>query len=351
MFPNTFYQNKTFRFKVIEVFLQNDRRRINQMPKSLIKNEELTYLWRTKNTTQVSDVDLEKKHECRNETWLQISFFCFSLCLTIFEKILSSYDRFFMMTLALTVVFWPWRRRNCSKCEGYLPYPYISFTKQNVNVDVRQRVFGEHHRQNHLGNVLLIWSIFPLHSRGLATKLFLCGPFRWFSDAKPKGWGQGNVLLLFAFSLNVVFSLLLFLDNPVMITLNYHQCLLTVVSRHSRCYLNLQRLVTSAFNKCYSYLKCTDRCSKNAPFAAKAKHFFGSRKLVLSPAKEALQWQLRHISSFLWQTKRVVPQMSCTDEQSFLSESGQSARNFLSSKWRFTGTIYFGIFWVFNVLF
>lgn len=187
MFPNTFYQNKTFRFKVIEVFLQNDRRRVNQMLKSLIKNEELTYLWRTKNTTQVSDVDLEKKHECRNETWLQISFFCFSLCLTIFEKFLSSYDRFFMMTLALTVVFWPWRRRNCSKCEGYLPYLYISFTKENVNVDVRQRVFGEHHRQNHLGNVLLIWSIFPLHSRGLATKLFLCGPFRWFSDAKPKG--------------------------------------------------------------------------------------------------------------------------------------------------------------------
>lgn len=72
----------------------------------------------------------------------------------------------------------------------------------------------------------------------------------------------------------MVFSLLLFLDNPVMITLNYHQCLFTVVSRHSRCYLNLQRLVTSEFNKCYSYPKCTDRCSKNAPFAAKAKHFF-----------------------------------------------------------------------------
>ena len=126
------------------------------MPKSLIKNEELTYLWRTKNTTQVSDVDLEKKYECQKQTWLQISFFCFSLFLTIFENILSSYDRFFMVTLALTVVFWPWRWRNCSKCEGYLPYLFISFTKENVNVDVRQRVFGEHHRQNHLG-ILFCW--------------------------------------------------------------------------------------------------------------------------------------------------------------------------------------------------
>lgn len=80
------------------------------------------------------------------------------------------------------------------------------------------------------------------------------------------------MLLLFVFSLNVVFSLLLFLDNPEMITLKYHQCLFMVVSRHSRCYLNLQRRVTSEFNKCYSYPKRTDRCAKNAPFAVKAKH-------------------------------------------------------------------------------